>query len=63
MRIIALQKIALHFEANRTYTEKEVNNIIKNCILFTDIELIRRGMIEHRFMNRLRDGSQYWLEK
>ena len=63
MRMIALRKIALHFEVNRTYTEKEVNNIIKNCILFTDIELIRREMIEHGFMNRLRDGSQYWLEK
>ena len=63
MRIIALQKIALQFEANRTYTEKEVNNIIKNNISFTDIELIRREMIEHGFMGRLRDGSQYWLKK
>lgn len=63
MRMIALQKIASHFELNRTYTEKEINDTIKNSILFTDIELIRREMIEYKFMGRMRDGSQYWLEK
>ncbi len=63
LRMIALQKIAAEFELNRTYSEKEVNNKIKDNIRFTDIELIRREMIEHGFMGRLRDGSQYWLEK
>ena len=43
MRIIALLKIAERFEAGRTYTEKEVNEIIKNSITFHDVELVRRA--------------------
>ena len=34
MRIIALQRIALRIKPNRTYTEKEVNSIIKDNALF-----------------------------
>ena len=36
LRMIALQKIAAEFELNRTYSEKEVNNKIKDNIRFTD---------------------------
>ena len=63
MREIALTRIAEHFEADRDYTEKEVNEIIRSCIAFTDVELIRREMFQYRFIGRLRDGSKYWLEK
>lgn len=63
MRIIALAKIAEKFEKDKIYTEKEVNEIIRNSISFSDIEIIRREMFQYRFIGRLRDGSQYWLEK
>lgn len=63
MRMIALQRIATEFETDRKYTEKEVNQIIKSCISFTDIELIRREMVESKLIGRLRDGSEYWLEE
>lgn len=63
MRMIALQRIASEFETDRKYTEKEVNQIIKSCISFTDIELIRREMVESKLIGRLRDGSEYWLEE
>ncbi|MCR2047654.1 DUF2087 domain-containing protein [Acetatifactor muris] len=62
-RILALSKIAEKFELSVKYTEKEVNEIIRNSIVFTDIELIRREMFQHRFIGRLRDGSKYWLEE
>lgn len=62
MRIIALTKIAEQIDANRKYTEKEINEIIKSHIAFGDIELIRREMYQYKFLGRLRDGSEYWVE-
>ena len=62
MRIIALIKVAETFELEKKYTEKEVNEIIKASISFSDVELIRREMFQYRFINRLRDGSEYWAE-
>ncbi|MBP3609620.1 MAG: DUF2087 domain-containing protein [Lachnospiraceae bacterium] len=63
MRIIALAQIADKFEMGKKYTEKEVNDIIKMSISFSDIELVRREMFQYKFINRLRDGSEYWAEK
>ncbi|MDE7322689.1 MAG: DUF2087 domain-containing protein [Lachnospiraceae bacterium] len=62
MRIIVLIKIVEHMEANRKYTEKEINEIIKSHIAFSDIELIRREMYQYKLLGRLRDGSEYWVE-
>lgn len=62
MRIIALIKITEQIDANRKYTEKEINEIISLRIAFNDIELIRREMYQYRFLGRLRDGSEYWVE-
>ena len=63
MRVIALTKIADCLEKDRKYTEKEVNEIIRQNISFTDIELIRREMFQYGLIGRLRDGSEYWREK
>lgn len=62
MRIIALIKITEQMDANRKYTEKEVNEIIRLHIAFSDIELIRREMYQYQLIGRLRDGSEYWVE-
>lgn len=62
MRELALNKIAAGFEKNRIYTEKEVNEIIRQHIAFSDVELIRREMFQMKLLGRLRDGSQYWKE-
>ena len=63
MRMIALERIAEKFQEDKKYTEKEVNEIIKESISFSDIELIRREMFQYKFIGRLRDGSEYWLEQ
>lgn len=63
MRMIALTKIADCFEFERNYTEKEVNEIIKQNISFSDIELVRREMFQLKLIGRLRDGSAYWREQ
>ena len=62
MRILALVKIISKFDSSRKYTEKEINKIIKDEIVFCDIELIRREMYQYQFIGRLRDGSEYWIE-
>ena len=62
MRIIALIKITEQIDANRKYTEKEINEIIRLNIAFSDIELIRREMFQYKLIGRLRDGSEYWVE-
>lgn len=62
MRVLALIEIAEKFEAERKYTEKEVNEIIKASIAFGDVELVRREMFQYKFIGRLRDGSEYWAE-
>ncbi|MDY4968829.1 MAG: DUF2087 domain-containing protein [Lachnospiraceae bacterium] len=62
LRLIALSKIADCFEMDRKYSEKEVNEIIKQNILFSDVELIRREMFQHKLIGRLKDGSEYWRE-
>ena len=63
MRIIALGKIAEKFEPEKKYTEKEVNEIIRESITFGDIELVRREMFQYKMMGRLKDGSAYWREQ
>ena len=62
MRILALIRIAEQMDAGRKYTEKEINERIRQSIVFHDIELIRREMVQYRFLGRRRDGSEYWVE-
>ncbi len=62
MRIFALIEIARKFDLEKRYTEKEVNEIIRESIAFGDIELVRREMFQYKLIGRLRDGSQYWAE-
>ena len=62
MRVMALTKIAACFEFGRKYTEKEVNETIKQNISFSDVELVRREMFQLKLIGRLRDGSAYWRE-
>lgn len=62
MRIIVLIKITEQLDAYRKYTEKEINEVIRRHIAFNDIELIRREMYQYRFLGRLKDGSEYWVE-
>lgn len=61
LRVLALMKIANTFQADLFYTEKEINEIIKNHIVFTDVELVRRELYQYRILGREKDGSKYWL--
>ena len=58
-KLIILQNMVRHFEPNRLYTEKEVNEIIKS--IYGDFATIRRALIEYEFMDRSKDCSDYWI--
>ena len=60
VRMIVLQRIADQFEAGKDYTEKEVNQMIQERIVFSDPALIRRELIDYAFLHRERDCSRYW---
>lgn len=59
-KLIVLQQIVKRFEAGKTYSEKEVNEILKT--VHADFVSLRRHLIEYGFMNRNNDGSEYTLK-
>lgn len=54
-RQIVLERLVQEFEPDRTYTEREVNQILVE--FHDDVATLRRGMIEHGFMQR--EGGIY----
>jgi len=59
-RQAALNMIGGKFEPGKSYNEKEVNEIIKNAISFSDHETTRRELISMKILERTADGSSYW---
>jgi hypothetical protein len=47
------------FDAKRSYTESEVNAVLKAANMFFDHVTLRRELINHRLMARQSDGSDY----
>lgn len=59
-RVAILRHILKNFTPNKSYTEKEVNAILKP--IYEDYVLLRRLLIDYGFMDRARDGSSYWVK-
>ena len=57
-KVVALTKIVEQFEPGRTYTEKEVNGILRD--IFDDYVTLRRYLIEYGFLERTRECRTYW---
>lgn len=60
-KIIILQHLMKAFDQNKIYSEKEVNEIIKNY--YEDISTIRRYLIEYGFLDRKTNGEGYWVKQ
>jgi hypothetical protein len=58
-KIVILKRIAEQFKRGRKYTEKELNGVLKD--IYEDFATIRRYLIEYGFMDRTKDGKEYWL--
>jgi hypothetical protein len=59
-RVAIIRHLVTLFDANKTYTEKEVNAILKP--IYEDYVLLRRHLIDYGFMDRTQDGSSYWVK-
>lgn len=60
-RYLALRVLLKRFTANRVYTEKEVNAILKE--VFPDYAILRRYLTDYGFLSRNDDGSRYSMQK
>lgn len=60
-KLLILEYLASFFEPGRTYSEKEVNELLLQRSAFKDAAALRRALYEFRFMSRTRDGASYWL--
>jgi hypothetical protein len=56
-----LAYLAGKFEAGRTYSEKEVNEIISRWHTFEDFFILRRLLIDYELLARTADGAKYWV--
>ena len=59
-QLIVLKYLAARFESGKTYTEKEINQILNDHHTFGDPALLRRRLIETALFQRTPDCSQYW---
>lgn len=59
-KLIILQHILLRFEKGKTYSEKEVNELLK--VVNADFVSLRRHLIEYGFMERSDNGASYWVK-
>jgi len=59
-KLVLLALIATHFDENKQYSEKEVNEIIRP--IYSDFVTIRRYLIEYGYLDRTANGSAYWVK-
>lgn len=59
MKIIALFYLAEKIEADRDYTEQEINEILLSWHTFHDPATLRREMYDYHLLDRTRDGRIY----
>ena len=60
---IVVEYLASKFEADKVYSEKEVNEIILFWHTFNDHTLLRRELVEQKLLTRTPDCKQYTLIK
>ncbi len=56
--LLVLSIVVEAFERNRTYTEQEVNAIVLRY--HDDHCILRRALVNERFLQREATGSRYW---
>jgi hypothetical protein len=62
-KIPVLAYLAEKFDRDRSYSEKEVNEVINTWHTFRDYFILRRLLIDYKFLGRTSNGAKYWLVK
>lgn len=60
-KIIVLQEIIKNFSKGKTYSEKEINRMLKR--IYEDHATLRRALVEYGFIERTNDGGSYWVKE
>lgn len=60
-KIIVLQEITKNFSKGKTYSEKEINRMLKR--IYEDYATLRRALVEYGFIERTNDGGSYWVKE
>ena len=58
-KLLVLEYLADKFEADKIYTELEINEVLKLWHTFMDWPLLRRGMVDMGLLSRDRSGREY----
>lgn len=58
---LALEYLATKFDPTTLYHEREVNALLNQHHTFGDPALLRRELFERGLVDRLPNGSAYWL--
>ena len=58
--LVILRWLATLFQADRLYSESEVNDILK-AVYAEDYVSLRRGLVDFGYLRRERGGGKYWL--
>ena len=56
---LVIAYLATKLELNRSYHEREVNEILKEWHVFSDWALLRRELFERGYFNRNKNGTNY----
>jgi predicted GNAT family N-acyltransferase len=62
-QLLVLAYLATKFDYDTSYTEPEVNELLKQWHTFGDWPLLRRELFDRDFMDRDPDGSNYHLQE
>lgn len=63
MKLYALIYLAEKIEKGKIYTEKEINEILNCWHIFGDPATLRRELYTHRFLDRNKNGTEYFMEE
>jgi DNA-binding transcriptional ArsR family regulator len=55
-----LEYLVGKFEAERSYNEREVNDLLRHWYLDADFVLVRRSLVDAGLLRRTKDGTRYW---
>jgi hypothetical protein len=58
---LVLNYLITKFDSHREYTEREVNDLLRQWHTFEDWAILRREMFERNLLGRTPDGRRYWV--
>jgi hypothetical protein len=61
VRQLALSYLASKFECGFLYSERDVNALLREYHTFEDPALLRRELFDRGLLDRVPNGSAYWL--